>query len=251
MPDRSWRASFSRCASCQARIWSRANSSAARRSGIDALERRVPLRPVDDREVVEPAAVELAPRSSRSAPSPPLPDRVDDLARRRPRLVVVLVGRRASERRADRRREPRTSMRVSSDRGHRHPGANGPSYRRAGSTPGRFGTPLGVDATRDLAVLSSLGAQIDDLAQRVTEMAERYGETPDSAIVGRAVQRRARALGRASLARPGRRVPRRGTRRSLMPLRARPVRGSRRRWSAWPNRAKTCRRRNVPRTPRS
>jgi len=39
-----------------------------------------------------------------------------------------------------------------------------------------------VDATRDLAVLSSLGAQIDDLAQRVTEMAERYGETPDSAI---------------------------------------------------------------------
>jgi hypothetical protein len=39
-----------------------------------------------------------------------------------------------------------------------------------------------VDATSDLAVLSSVGAQIDDLAQRVTEMAERYGETPDSAV---------------------------------------------------------------------
>jgi len=39
-----------------------------------------------------------------------------------------------------------------------------------------------VDATRDLAVLSSIGAQIDDLAQRITEMAERYGDTPDSAI---------------------------------------------------------------------
>jgi hypothetical protein len=39
-----------------------------------------------------------------------------------------------------------------------------------------------VDATSDLAVLSSIGAQIDDLAARVTEMAERYGETPDSAI---------------------------------------------------------------------
>jgi hypothetical protein len=39
-----------------------------------------------------------------------------------------------------------------------------------------------VDTTADLAVLSSIGAQIDDLAERITEMAERYGETPDSAI---------------------------------------------------------------------
>jgi hypothetical protein len=39
-----------------------------------------------------------------------------------------------------------------------------------------------VDTTADLAVLSSIASQIDDLAERVTEMAERYGETPDSAI---------------------------------------------------------------------
>jgi hypothetical protein len=48
--------------------------------------------------------------------------------------------------------------------------------------PAAFGTHRAVDATSDLAVLSSVGAQIDDLAQRVTEMAERYGETPDSAV---------------------------------------------------------------------
>ena len=65
-----------------------------------------------------------------------------------------------------------------------------------------------MDATRDLAVLSSLGAQIDDLAQRVTEMAERYGETPDSLVAAelfaaerglmgarRSVERAASALG--------------------------------------------------------
>jgi hypothetical protein len=39
-----------------------------------------------------------------------------------------------------------------------------------------------VDPTRDLAVLSSTASQIDDLVQRVTEMAERYADTPDSAI---------------------------------------------------------------------
>jgi hypothetical protein len=46
----------------------------------------------------------------------------------------------------------------------------------------RFGTHELVNATSDLAVLSSVGAQIDDLAQRVTAMAERYGHTPDSAV---------------------------------------------------------------------
>jgi hypothetical protein len=40
----------------------------------------------------------------------------------------------------------------------------------------------GVNAASDLALLSSLATQIDELAGRVTFLAERYGETPDSAI---------------------------------------------------------------------
>lgn len=39
-----------------------------------------------------------------------------------------------------------------------------------------------MTASTDLALLSSIGAQIDDLANRVTELAERYGVTPDSAV---------------------------------------------------------------------
>jgi len=34
----------------------------------------------------------------------------------------------------------------------------------------------------DLATLSSIVSQVDDLGRRITEMAERYGETPDSAV---------------------------------------------------------------------
>ena len=61
-----------------------------------------------------------------------------------------------------------------------------------------------VDGTSDLATLSSVGTQIDELAARVTEMAERYGETPDSAIATelfgaeRALLGARRALDRAS-----------------------------------------------------
>jgi hypothetical protein len=39
-----------------------------------------------------------------------------------------------------------------------------------------------VNAPTDLALLSSIAAQIDDLANRITEMAERYGDTPDSSV---------------------------------------------------------------------
>jgi hypothetical protein len=39
-----------------------------------------------------------------------------------------------------------------------------------------------MSSASDLAVLSSVVAQVDDLGRRVTELAERYGETPDSAI---------------------------------------------------------------------
>jgi hypothetical protein len=41
-----------------------------------------------------------------------------------------------------------------------------------------------VSTSSDLALLSSLGTQLDDLAARITEMAERYGITPDSALSG-------------------------------------------------------------------
>jgi hypothetical protein len=60
-----------------------------------------------------------------------------------------------------------------------------------------------VSATEDLALLSSIAAQIDDLARRVTELAERYGTTPDSAVASelfaaeRALLGAHRSLGRA------------------------------------------------------
>ncbi|MDZ4826589.1 MAG: hypothetical protein SGJ13_09020 [Actinomycetota bacterium] len=39
-----------------------------------------------------------------------------------------------------------------------------------------------MTASTDLALLSSIAAQIDELAARVTDMAERYGRTPDSSV---------------------------------------------------------------------
>jgi len=39
-----------------------------------------------------------------------------------------------------------------------------------------------VSTSSDLALLSSLGTQLDDLGTRITEMAERYGSTPDSLL---------------------------------------------------------------------
>lgn len=39
-----------------------------------------------------------------------------------------------------------------------------------------------MNPSTDLALLSSISAQIDELAGRVTEMAERYGVSPDSAV---------------------------------------------------------------------
>ncbi len=56
----------------------------------------------------------------------------------------------------------------------------------------------------DLAALSSIAAQLDELQTRITTMAEGYGTTPDSAIaadlysVERALLTAARALQRAS-----------------------------------------------------
>ena len=65
-----------------------------------------------------------------------------------------------------------------------------------------------MNAPSDLASLSSVGAQLDELAARITEMAERYGETPDSLVAAelfaaerglngarRSIERAASALG--------------------------------------------------------
>jgi hypothetical protein len=58
-------------------------------------------------------------------------------------------------------------------------------------------------AQGDLATLSSIVAQVDELGRRITELAERYGETPDSAVATelfateRALATARRSLGRA------------------------------------------------------
>jgi hypothetical protein len=59
-------------------------------------------------------------------------------------------------------------------------------------------------ARSDSALLSSIVSQIEDLTRRVTELAETYGSTPDSAIASemfaaeRALVTARRALERAS-----------------------------------------------------
>jgi hypothetical protein len=61
-----------------------------------------------------------------------------------------------------------------------------------------------MSASSDIATLSSLATQVDDLGRRVTELAERYGQTPDSAIATelfateRALATALRSLDRAS-----------------------------------------------------
>lgn len=39
-----------------------------------------------------------------------------------------------------------------------------------------------MTASSDLASLSSISTQVDELGRRVTDLAEQYGATPDSAI---------------------------------------------------------------------
>jgi len=41
-----------------------------------------------------------------------------------------------------------------------------------------------VSTDSDVAMLSSISSQLEDLGHRITEMAERYGATPDSALAG-------------------------------------------------------------------
>jgi len=61
-----------------------------------------------------------------------------------------------------------------------------------------------VDTAADRAALSSLAATLQDVGGRVTELAERYGATPDSSIAAelfaaeRSVTAATRALDRAA-----------------------------------------------------
>jgi len=56
-----------------------------------------------------------------------------------------------------------------------------------------------VDTASDLALLSSITTQVDEIARRVTELAEQYGATPDSAIAAElfTVERSLNAAGRS------------------------------------------------------
>ena len=61
-----------------------------------------------------------------------------------------------------------------------------------------------MSTSSDLATLSSIQTQVDELSRRVTDLAERYGDTPDSAVAGelfateRALATARRSLDRAS-----------------------------------------------------
>jgi len=45
-----------------------------------------------------------------------------------------------------------------------------------------YGTLPAMNTSSDLAVLSSITAQVDELSRRITALAETYGQTPDSAV---------------------------------------------------------------------
>ena len=61
-----------------------------------------------------------------------------------------------------------------------------------------------MSTSSDLAALSSITAQVDELSRRITVLAESYGRTPDSAVAGelfsteRAFATARRSLDRAS-----------------------------------------------------
>ncbi len=61
-----------------------------------------------------------------------------------------------------------------------------------------------MSASSDRALLSSITTQVDELSRRVTDLAEEYGTTPDSAVaaelfaVERSLNAATRSLDRAS-----------------------------------------------------
>ena len=73
-----------------------------------------------------------------------------------------------------------------------------------GAHAARRATLAGVSAASDQAMLSSVTTQVDELARRVTDLADQYGTTPDSAVaaelyaVERSLNAAIRSLDRAS-----------------------------------------------------
>jgi hypothetical protein len=79
-----------------------------------------------------------------------------------------------------------------------------PKLPQLRSWAGCCATLAGVSASSDRALLSSVTTQVDELAHRVTELADQYGTTPDSAIaaelytVERSLNAAIRSLDRAT-----------------------------------------------------
>jgi hypothetical protein len=67
-----------------------------------------------------------------------------------------------------------------------------------------YGTLPAMSTSSDLAALSSIATQVDELSRRITALAESYGRTPDSAVASelfsteRAFATARRSLDRAS-----------------------------------------------------
>jgi hypothetical protein len=55
-----------------------------------------------------------------------------------------------------------------------------------------------MSTSSDLAALSSITAQVDELSRRITALAETYGQTPDSAVAGELFATARRSLDRAA-----------------------------------------------------
>src|SRR5690606_27652679 len=140
-----------------------------RAQGVDALSAR-------HLEIVELATVEPGGQAAQCG-VPLGPHFGDD---RRDRSGHVVAGR-------GRAREPRTQVAGNASEDDTSEHRKNRSYRPDPFPPGRlrpfrlWHTPL-VSTTSDLATLSSIVAQVDELSRRVTELAERYGDTPDSAV---------------------------------------------------------------------
>ena len=141
--------------------------------GVEPVERGRALRR-RDLERVELVPVETV-RVLAHRDVAPVPNVGDD---RRHRTAHVVGGReRARERAPD---IGRTAEIDTSQHGERLIVPVTLSRQPPNSTPRDKLVP--VSTSSDLALLSSLGTQLDDLGTRITEMAERYGSTPDSLL---------------------------------------------------------------------
>ena len=183
-----------------ATIWSRASSNAARSPGdrcARARRRSRPDRRADRRRRrrrgrAVSSRTATAPRARTSAMISATARR-----RRRGRRSAGARGRRGGRRKCRGRRYERAWERLIVPVGPR-PAPTAYSAPRFG-----YGTLPAMSTTSDLAALSSIAAQVDELSRRITALAESYGA--DARLRGRqrAVLDRASFRHRAPIARPG------------------------------------------------